>query len=95
MLMLVNTINDMIDQLAIFAAVAREVGTEGNLEVQATDVGNLQYLGGNYVSFVPFRSLMSLCDLSSLVLLSQIRKSINRSTTSYYLYRRPQLISYG
>jgi len=85
MLMLVNTINDMIDQLAIFAAVAREVGTEGNLEVQATDVGNLQYLGGNYVSFVPFRSLMSLiCDLSSLVLLSQIRKSINRSTTSYY-----------
>ena len=33
--MLVNTINDMIDQLAIFAAevkkVAREVGTEGKL----------------------------------------------------------------
>ena len=45
MLMLVNTINDMIDQLvlvAIFAAAAREVGTEGNLGVQATDVGNLQ-----------------------------------------------------
>jgi len=33
MLNLVNTINDMIDQLAIFAAeikkIAREVGTEG------------------------------------------------------------------
>jgi osomolarity two-component system sensor histidine kinase NIK1 len=37
MLSLVNTIN-MIDQLAIFAKevkVAREVGTEGNLGVQA------------------------------------------------------------
>jgi osomolarity two-component system sensor histidine kinase NIK1 len=36
---LVNTINNMIDQLAIFAAevtrVAREVGTEGKLGVQA------------------------------------------------------------
>ena len=47
MLSLVNTINDMIDQLAIFAAevkkVAREVGTvtEGNLGVQA-EVGNVQ-----------------------------------------------------
>ena len=40
-----NTINDMIDQLAIFAAevkkVAREVGTEGKLGVQA-EVGNVQ-----------------------------------------------------
>ncbi|KAG6915218.1 hypothetical protein DXG01_012663 [Tephrocybe rancida] len=45
MLLLVNTINDMIDQLAIFAAevkkVAREVGTEGKLGVQA-EVGNVQ-----------------------------------------------------
>ena len=45
MLELVNTINDMIDQLAIFAAevkkVAREVGTEGKLGVQA-EVGNVQ-----------------------------------------------------
>jgi osomolarity two-component system sensor histidine kinase NIK1 len=45
MLSLVNTINDMIDQLAIFAAevkkVAREVGTEGKLGVQA-EVGNVQ-----------------------------------------------------
>lgn len=36
---LVNTINSMIDQLAVFAAevmkVAREVGTEGKLGVQA------------------------------------------------------------
>ncbi|TDL24345.1 hypothetical protein BD410DRAFT_814134 [Rickenella mellea] len=42
---LVNTINVMIDQLAIFAAevkkVAREVGTEGKLGVQA-EVGNVQ-----------------------------------------------------
>ena len=45
MLGLVNTINRMIDQLAIFAAevkkVAREVGTEGKLGVQA-QVGNVQ-----------------------------------------------------
>ena len=45
MLNLVNTINDMIDQLAIFAAevkkVTREVGTEGKLGVQA-EVGNVQ-----------------------------------------------------
>lgn len=44
MLNLVNTINDMIDQLAIFSAevkkVAREVGTEGKLGVQA-EVGNV------------------------------------------------------
>ena len=43
MLDLVNTINDMIDRLAIFASemkkVAREVGTKGNLEVE---VGNVQ-----------------------------------------------------
>ena len=42
---LVNTINSMIDQLALFAAevtkVAREVGTEGKLGVQA-EVGNVQ-----------------------------------------------------
>ena len=42
---LVNTINDIIDQLAIFAdkvkKVAREVGTEGKLGVQA-EVGNVQ-----------------------------------------------------
>ena len=45
MLELVKTINDMIDQLAIFASevkkVAREVGTEGKLGVQA-EVGNVQ-----------------------------------------------------
>ncbi|RXK42509.1 atypical/HisK protein kinase [Tremella mesenterica] len=42
---LVNTINNMIDQLAIFAAevtrVAREVGTEGKLGVQA-EVANIE-----------------------------------------------------
>lgn len=40
-----NTINDMVDQLAFFAEqvtkVAREVGTEGKLGVQA-DVGRVQ-----------------------------------------------------
>lgn len=45
MLELVNTINTMIDQLSIFASevkkVAREVGTEGKLGVQA-EVGNVQ-----------------------------------------------------
>ena len=45
MLELVNTINNMIDQLNIFASevkkVAREVGTEGKLGVQA-EVGNVQ-----------------------------------------------------
>jgi osomolarity two-component system sensor histidine kinase NIK1 len=44
MLNLVNTINDMIDQLAIFAKevkkVAREVGMEGKWGVQA-EVGNI------------------------------------------------------
>ena len=44
-LYLVNTINSMIDQLAIFAAevkkVAREVGTEGKLGGQA-EVGNVE-----------------------------------------------------
>ena len=44
MLSLVNTINDIIDQLAVFAAevkkVAREVGTEEKLGVQA-EVGNI------------------------------------------------------
>ncbi|KAJ7127901.1 hypothetical protein C8R44DRAFT_667282 [Mycena epipterygia] len=45
MLSLVNTINEMIDQLAIFASevkkVALEVGTKGNMGVQA-EVGNVQ-----------------------------------------------------
>ena len=58
MLSLVNTINDMIDQLAIFAAevkkVAREVGTEGKLGVQA-EVGNVQGIWQEitYVSPIP------------------------------------------
>jgi len=45
MLILVNTINAMIDQLNTFTAevkkVAREAGTEGKLVVQA-EVGSLQ-----------------------------------------------------
>ncbi|KAF8990572.1 hypothetical protein BDQ17DRAFT_1371736 [Cyathus striatus] len=57
MLNLVNTINDMIDQLAIFAAevkkVAREVGTEGKLGVQA-EVGMLSVntMAGNLTTQV-------------------------------------------
>ena len=55
MLSLVNTINDMIDQLAIFAAevkkVAREVGTEGKLGVQA-EVGNVQGIWQE-ITYVP------------------------------------------
>jgi osomolarity two-component system, sensor histidine kinase NIK1 len=57
MLSLVNTINDMIDQLAIFAAevkkVAREVGTEGKLGVQA-EVGNVQGIWQE-ITYVPTR----------------------------------------
>ena len=48
---LVNTINDMIYQLAIFAIevkVIREVGTEGKLGVKA-EVGNVQVFGKTYV----------------------------------------------
>jgi osomolarity two-component system, sensor histidine kinase NIK1 len=45
MLQLVNTINNMVDQLSFFAAevkkVAREVGTEGKLGVLA-DLGDVQ-----------------------------------------------------
>jgi osomolarity two-component system sensor histidine kinase NIK1 len=42
MLSLVNTINDMIDQLAIFAAEVKKVAREvGKLGVQA-EVGNVQ-----------------------------------------------------
>ena len=58
MLDLVNTINGMIDQLAMFSAevtkVAREVGTEGKLGVQA-EVGNVQ---GTWqeITYVIFRA---------------------------------------
>ena len=61
MLSLVNTINDMIDQLAIFAAevkkVAREVGTEGKLGVQA-EVGNVQGIWQE-ITYVIFLSYIS------------------------------------
>jgi osomolarity two-component system, sensor histidine kinase NIK1 len=60
MLSLVNTINDMIDQLAIFAAevkkVAREVGTEGKLGVQA-EVGNVQGIWQE-ITYVFFFSIL-------------------------------------
>ena len=61
MLSLVNTINDMIDQLAIFAAevkkVAREVGTEGKLGVQA-EVGNVQGIWQEITFVLPFSSVV-------------------------------------
>jgi osomolarity two-component system sensor histidine kinase NIK1 len=53
---LVNTINSMIDQLSIFASevkkVAREVGTEGKLGVQA-EVGNVQGIWQE-ITYAPF-----------------------------------------
>lgn len=52
---LVNTINEMIDQLAVFASevmkVAREVGTEGKLGVQA-EVENMSGVWQD-ITFVP------------------------------------------
>jgi osomolarity two-component system sensor histidine kinase NIK1 len=38
---LVNTINDMIDELGFFASEVKKVGTDGNLGVHA-EVGNIQ-----------------------------------------------------
>ena len=59
---LVNAINDMIDQLAIFAAevkkVAREVGTEGKLGVQA-EVGNVQCIWQEITFVLPFSVVLS------------------------------------
>jgi hypothetical protein len=66
---LVKTINDMIDQLAIFAAevkkVAREVGTEGKLGVQA-EVGNVQGIWQEitWVSFSSERHCFISCSLA-------------------------------
>ena len=55
---LVNTINSMIDQLAIFAAevkkVAREVGTEGKLGGQA-EVGNVEGIWQEITYVAPLR----------------------------------------
>jgi len=55
MLNFVNTINNMIDQLAIFAKkvkkVACEVGREGKLGVQA-EVGNIQGIWQEITLFV-------------------------------------------
>ena len=75
MLNLVNTINDMIDQLAIFAAevkkVAREVGTEGKLGVQA-EVGNVQGIWQEItcVSFLCFLQPLSNIFISLILRLS-------------------------
>ena len=65
---LVNTINSMIDQLSIFASevkkVAREVGTEGKLGVQA-EVGNVQGIWQE-ITYAFRLSQSSLCvDLST------------------------------
>lgn len=61
MLSLVNTINDMIDQLNMFAEevkkVAREVGTEGKLGVQA-EVGNVQGIWQE-ITYIAFFSIQS------------------------------------
>ena len=85
MLNLVNTINDMIDQLAIFAAevkkVAREVGTEGKLGVQA-EVGNVQGIWQEItcVSFLSF--LQPLCNIFiSLILRLSVNTMAGNLTT--------------
>ena len=74
MLSLVNTINDMIDQLAIFAAevkkVAREVGTEGKLGVQA-EVGNVQGIWQE-ITYAPLYPLYSSFYRSLNVLLGYL-----------------------
>ncbi len=69
---LVNTINDMIDQLGFFASevkkVAREVGTEGKLGVQA-EVGNVQGIWQEitYVISLPrVETLMTSCKRMSV-----------------------------
>jgi osomolarity two-component system sensor histidine kinase NIK1 len=69
---LVNTINDMIDQLGFFASevkkVAREVGTEGKLGVQA-EVGNVQGIWQEitYVISLPrVGTLMTSCKRMSV-----------------------------
>ena len=71
MLNLVNTINDMIDQLAIFAAevkkVAREVGTEGKLGVQA-EVGNVQGIWQEITCVLSFLPSFNFKFSSSLIL---------------------------
>ena len=60
---LVNTINSMIDQLSIFASevkkVAREVGTEGKLGVQA-EVGNVQGIWQE-ITYAPHASRSGPC----------------------------------
>jgi len=64
MLALVNTINDMIAQLAIFAKevkkVAFEVGTEGKLGVQA-EVGNVQGIWQEITYAIFFSLELWLC----------------------------------
>lgn len=78
MLNLVNTINDMIDQLAIFAAevkkVAREVGTEGKLGVQA-EVGNVQGIWQE-ITYV-FFDLVSSSSWPSINVMYLYRLSVN------------------
>ena len=72
MLGLVNTINRMIDQLAIFAAevkkVAREVGTEGKLGGQA-EVGNVEGIWQEitYVLLILLFSFFTFSSLSGLL----------------------------
>jgi len=55
---LVNTTNDMIDGLGVFASevkkVAHEVDTEGNLGVQA-EVGNVQGIWKEIMYVIAFR----------------------------------------
>ena len=65
---LVNTINDMIDQLGFFASevkkVAREVGTEGKLGVQA-EVGYVQGIWQEITYVIASPRIWTMPDMTS------------------------------
>ena len=83
MLGLVNTINRMIDQLAIFAAevkkVAREVGTEGKLGGQA-EVGNVEGIWQE----ITYVLLILLFSFFTLSLLSDVCELSTQNVRQYY-----------
>ncbi|KAG1856985.1 hypothetical protein DFJ58DRAFT_783872 [Suillus subalutaceus] len=97
MLSLVNTINDMIAQLAIFAKevkkVAFEVGTEGKLGVQA-EVGNVQVRGfaqisaaamdGDFTRFITVEASGEMDSLKTQInqMVFNLRDSIQKNTAA-------------
>ncbi|KAJ3515575.1 hypothetical protein NMY22_g14421 [Coprinellus aureogranulatus] len=98
MLSLVNTVNDMIDQLAIFAAevkkVAREVRMQGKLGVQA-EVGNVQgiwqeialsaaAMDGDFTRFITVEASGEMASLKTQInrLAFNLRNSIQKNTAA-------------